>query len=461
MISISNIPNKGRCFISQKFIPRGEILLIDSPYAVIPDCGAKSFVCGFCFRWDQNLIGGRGNPNTTRQIEHERNGESTRFEMVKCHGGCEKIMYCSVDCRDQDWDSCHRYECGFMASKSIFPKIKVDDSSLKEETEEDQKTLGDDGVENEKFGEYMVDYTWMLMRVLVNRFRELNSRNQTNVTTSENRSTFADYWKLCSNQSLFPVERIKEFENVAGVLYEFLIDWVFPTSDIHGKITAGQFFCGEIIDENDGVVERKETNLTRDSEGGDIRKEFTTMLVELICKEECNSFGLYTFDFKGFDVSRQGYALGVYPNAVFFNHSCQPNVGHVTRNSRFLEALREDGFGTIGKDVKPEMVFYAVRDIEPGEELTITYMELSPPGGVNVDVLENLRKRRENLKEVFFFECDCRRCKEESRGVNTFDLVVLECQKGKCKGWFVPKKLARVKTVAEGSWVCEGCGRTR
>ena len=77
---------------------------------------------------------------------------------------------------------------------------------------------------------------------------------------------------------------------------------------------------------------------------------------------------------------------GVWPEASFFNHSCQPNVSK-ERKGRLWS-------------------FYTSRDVEVGEELCITYL-----GGDEKDF--DLRGRRARLLEEWGFLCRCRACREE------------------------------------------------
>ncbi len=49
------------------------------------------------------------------------------------------------------------------------------------------------------------------------------------------------------------------------------------------------------------------------------------------------------------------------------------------------------------------MHFYAVRDIEAGEELCISY----------IDASDHVEKRREELARDWYFTCLCRRCENE------------------------------------------------
>jgi SET domain-containing protein len=49
------------------------------------------------------------------------------------------------------------------------------------------------------------------------------------------------------------------------------------------------------------------------------------------------------------------------------------------------------------------MCFFANRDVEIGEELSISY----------VDVHDDVAMRREELHRNWYFDCTCKRCEEE------------------------------------------------
>ncbi|KAJ3346335.1 hypothetical protein HDU91_007059, partial [Kappamyces sp. JEL0680] len=69
----------------------------------------------------------------------------------------------------------------------------------------------------------------------------------------------------------------------------------------------------------------------------------------LISKEECNAFGLYTYRYKGSHQPRQSFGIALFPTAIFFNHSCDPNVGRM---------YNRDG----------DMEYFALRPIRAGEQ---------------------------------------------------------------------------------------------
>lgn len=205
-------------------------------------------------------------------------------------------------------------------------------------------------------------------------------------------------------------------------------------------------------------------------------------LTSLICKEECNSFGLYTFTFKGNQSPRQPYALALYPKSVYFNHACLPNVGHFT-------------------DYRGMIVFYALKAFKKGEECLISYTALericnrkdwleNEDDNLNLDKCDGMplkgmrnmsiisinenrnndndnekcqRKVRSDLfRKVFFFECECRRCLLEKSGDSEGLRMLVEeeeyhvCRKEGCRGWYVPEYLNE-KCLGNGD-VCVNVG---
>jgi len=91
---------------------------------------------------------------------------------------------------------------------------------------------------------------------------------------------------------------------------------------------------------------------------------------------DCNAIGVT--DRRGL----QSIAVGIYPFAAMLNHRCGPNACAATNGK------------TLG--------VRAVRRIEPGEEISISY----------IDALENRQTRGEKLKDTYYFDCNCERCDE-------------------------------------------------
>jgi hypothetical protein len=102
----------------------------------------------------------------------------------------------------------------------------------------------------------------------------------------------------------------------------------------------------------------------------------------LALRDPTNSFGTRS------DTGDEFLGYGMWTEASFFNHSCEPNVGKTN-----------EGRG---------WVFRAQRDVTEGEELCISYL------GSGKDLLDmSLLERRERLRSTWGFLCDCRRCTRE------------------------------------------------
>jgi SET domain-containing protein len=81
--------------------------------------------------------------------------------------------------------------------------------------------------------------------------------------------------------------------------------------------------------------------------------------------------------------------IGLFPKTARINHSCNPNAGNYW------------------DEKAAERVIYASRDIEEGEEITVSYIPLLKP----------IKERQARLQQ-YGFTCDCSACQsEESRYV--------------------------------------------
>jgi len=130
------------------------------------------------------------------------------------------------------------------------------------------------------------------------------------------------------------------------------------------------------------------------------------LLLDVVLKTRNNMFNI----FKSSTVS---LGWGVYIEASLFNHSCQPNVC------------------LFRKHVTPEFYFVALHDIPKGCEINVTYLGYG-----------ELEARQTHLKEHYFFDCDCIRCKEEKQLTTSPSFTAwhesYHCKKENCLGYIVP-----------------------
>ncbi|KAF8937164.1 hypothetical protein BGZ58_003181 [Dissophora ornata] len=440
--------DRGRVMVSESFIPKGTLLGRIAPHAIVCDTENRRRRCGFCLA----LTVAKGDDN-----------DGDYSEVVTSCQDCGEIWYCDEACRAQDWSMIHGYECGFLKDLYRGPSSSA---GLEWRT-------ADDGNVMTRFGElnpFDQDYCRVLMRVLVMRFKEylfyrqgspaqLASRGEG--ITEEGLQPFADVDDMVENRESFSKEKIQgDMMDVARVLEIF-----------QGYLQQSQ---GQRCKDTEGEENGKE---------GVVPRLTLSELLGLVCKEECNSFGLYEYApaTSSLTNAKTGYGLGVFTQDFMysFNHSCAPNVYHVAHKSTLL--------------------LYSARDIRPGEELNITYMEFGPKHRVpearqrrpedEEARKAGFEKRRGYLEKNFYFECGCPRCAWElsldqistshsdsntsaaSTGVGGMTLEEerfiregLLCAQKECFGFYAPPDVLDIlhgTRSSKGLWACVACGHNQ
>ncbi|KAG0094943.1 hypothetical protein BGZ93_006540 [Podila epicladia] len=451
-------PDRGRIMLTQTRIYKGSFLFQVTAHATICDTERRRLRCGNCLG----------------EIKHEgtvaaRYGGERRERSTTTGGGegaacglCDEIWYCNSNCREQDWHI-HHFECEYLR---LLYKDNHRQYASKDHWQAAAKEFR--GLDT-----YAQDYTRCLIRVLVHRFNELQASSPSPEIPSsptadpsdpefdeqdETPLPFSRIWDLVENRETYTDDKIEhEMKPVARILDAFQ-DYYCNRFCVPPTPAAGK----------NGSTTPTGSRLTLDE------------LLGLVCREECNSFGLYSYPHAPWnntsnmsnsnstvvENSKQGYALGLFARGFLssFNHSCSPNVYHVAH--------------------KKYLLFYAAIDIEAGQELNITYLELGPryraplplSPQANQDRLEALKTRRAFLKTHFHFDCGCDRCRWEEklqesggRGVVGMDQeqerflsVGLLCARGGCYGFYAPptvmKVLLETDAVDESQWVCVACG---
>ena len=122
-------------------------------------------------------------------------------------------------------------------------------------------------------------------------------------------------------------------------------------------------------------------------------------LVQIISRISTNAFSIV-------DEFLDEVGIGIYLKAACFNHSCTPNAIQVF-------------------DAKHRILIRALSTIERGEEITVSYIDLSRPTWW----------RRSELLKGYNFSCTCPRCESEDH-LNGF-----RCPNQNCSGTSLPRLL--------------------
>lgn len=101
-LSVSSLPEKGRCLIAAKDFSPGEVIISQEPYVSVPSNTSRSSKCEVCFGSDN----------------------------VKKCSACHVVSYCGSACQKADW-KLHRVECQALSNiekdklKYLTPSIRL------------------------------------------------------------------------------------------------------------------------------------------------------------------------------------------------------------------------------------------------------------------------------------------------------------------------------------------------
>ncbi|CAH1454231.1 unnamed protein product [Lactuca virosa] len=101
-LSVSTLPEKGRCLFTTREYSPGEIILSEEPYVSVPNKTPVKSRCDWCF---------------------------TSSNVKRC-SSCQVVWYCGSKCQTSDW-KVHRLECQLLAKleknriKSLTPSIRL------------------------------------------------------------------------------------------------------------------------------------------------------------------------------------------------------------------------------------------------------------------------------------------------------------------------------------------------
>lgn len=160
-----------------------------------------------------------------------------------------------------------------------------------------------------------------------------------------------------------------------------------------------------------------------------------TDLIDLCCRvsasstSQTNFLTSIQFTSNSFSLSSthaENIGVSISPITALINHSCSPNAVVVFPNRPTPHSSPSFIAPSDISSTRQFMQVIAIRPILPGEEILTSYIDLSLP----------LRMRIADLKERYYFDCDCSACEEGK--VRTMKLVdpreSLQCQEVGCQG---------------------------
>ncbi|RIA92052.1 hypothetical protein C1645_765986 [Glomus cerebriforme] len=144
-------------------------------------------------------------------------------------------------------------------------------------------------------------------------------------------------------------------------------------------------------------------------------------MIELFCRFTENSFSIL-------DGEMIPNGVAVYPNVSLINHSCRPNC--------------------IVTFEKSKMMIRCIESIMKDQEITINYTDLSQPG----------EERRKELRDRYFFLCQCELCEYYKLKGHVDPRNALRCQNPTCSNAIEPPESLE-SGIEEFTSTCSVCSK--
>ncbi|KAF8947793.1 SET and MYND domain-containing protein 3 [Haplosporangium gracile] len=346
------LENKGRGLFSaaKDVLKAGTLVFKEMGYCQVVNDTSLSSVCSACFK-----------DTREEQGEDEKNASAggvsanNQRKLVRC-AGCKVVWYCNKTCQIKDWKLHHQLECqGIQQSmknavmKDVWTKHSIDTTTVRAlcrlvRRRERVRTSAAYKAEHKKMD---------AAQKLVNEVYYSGLDQKQEEWLDEHGATWIDrYLRAPANN---------RDVSSKGVLDE---------STQFTKIMAVVISCVVTAKEDRATFMRGSGESEGESEGTSATKGF-----ELLRKLLSYGFSVTNLE------TTTAVGLALYVQSMpFMNHSCLPNCVYTFKGSR-VECR-------------------VIRDIQPGEELTISY----------IDQIGTTQERQKQLKEQYHFTCMCPMC---------------------------------------------------
>ncbi|KAF9183752.1 hypothetical protein BGZ51_003814 [Haplosporangium sp. Z 767] len=348
---------KGRGLFSAatEVLKPGTLVFRELGYCQVVNDASLTHVCSACFK-DTREEQGEDEKASSGGIS-----ASGQKKLVRC-AGCKVVWYCNKTCQIKDWKLHHQLECqGIQKSmtnpvmKNVWTKRAMDTTTVRALCRLVRRRERVKASMAYKAEHGKID----LMQKQVNEvyFSGLDQKEE--VWLDEHGSAWIDQYL-----NTYEKERIETFVSTSSS------KGALEDSSHLTKIMAVVMSCVT-------PKEDRHAFLIGSSEPG-TETEGSTGAGGLDLLRKLTSYGFTMTNLE----TTTPVGLALYIQCIpFMNHSCVPNCIYTFKGSR-VECR-------------------VVRDIEPGEEMTISY----------IDQIGTTQERQKQLKERYHFTCDCPLCR--------------------------------------------------
>ena len=346
----NNNNNNNRYAVAKRKLSKGQVILRNAPLAWSLHNITSSQV-------GSNTATSSSSSSSSRCSYCLATPTNTKTKLSRC-GRCRCIYYCSRDCQKKDFPA-HKIECSYFTSSSS--------SSI----------FGNNTINNDRVGVIIADIC-----LLIRTYHSVVVSNRNN--NSNNRTANCCKTTAVENASIDIVN--------CGKDHFFALAELSPSSSSSSS--------SEGLDSVDERIVQEATNAILLSVGKDKfqqqQQQVCEMMKKFLLKFRINNFGIT-------DQLLNVIASGVYPLGALLNHSCNPNC---ILRYRYYNDENDNETTTTKTTTReksrhpPVLEIVTCRNVQRGEELTHSYVELLDP----------VSRRQEQLLASYGFLCNCQRC---------------------------------------------------
>ncbi|KAG0379603.1 Histone-lysine N-methyltransferase smyd1 [Mortierella sp. AD032] len=347
------LENKGRGLFStaKDVLKIGTLVFKELGYCQVVNDASLSSVCSACFK-------------DTREEQGEDEKDATAGggvsasnlrKLVRC-AGCKVVWYCNKTCQTKDWKLHHQLECQGMQQsmknavmKDVWTKRSMDTTTVRAlcRLVRRRERVRTSAAYRDEYGKMDA------------------AQKQVNEVYYSGLDQKEDEW-LDEHGATWIDQYLRAPKSQQHEIFKSALDE--PTQ--FTKVMAVVMSCVVPTKEDRAAFMRGSGESEREVEGTSGTKGFELLRTLL-------SYGFSVTNLE--TITAVGLALFVQ-SMPFMNHSCLPNCVYTFKGSR-VECR-------------------VIREIQPGEELTISY----------IDQIGTTRERQKQLKEQYHFTCTCPLC---------------------------------------------------
>ncbi|KAF9378401.1 SET and MYND domain-containing protein 3 [Podila verticillata] len=342
---------KGRGLFSaaRETLKPGTLLFKELGYCQVVNDASLSQVCSACFKDTREEQG-----EDDKAASGLPNGGQRK--LVRC-AGCKVVWYCNKTCQIKDWKLHHQLECQGIqksmanaATKDVWTKETLDSTPVRAICRLVRRRERVRASARYKIEHGKVD-------------PQQKQVNEVYVSGLDQRE---EEW-LDSHGADWIEQYLNTYEHASEITSSSSAKGVLDESSQLAKTMAVVMSC---------VVSPKENRQSFLKGSGADEISSGSSGFDLIRKLNAYGFSMTNLE------TTTVVALGLYIQSMaFMNHSCVPNCVYIFKG--------------------PKVECRVIRDIQPGEEMTISY----------IDQIGTTKERQRQLKEQYHFVCECPLCR--------------------------------------------------